>query len=947
MNAQSPMPASNMPKAFSVWKTFIAFLVTMFVAEFGIMHLLKFFGLGSGNVWLELLIDAALLTTVMTIALVILLYRYNSKTFVNLAPLIELSIVRTGLSVFCVEALIMMLTDMLMVDASISLEAFVDAAFVTFGMAPFLYFWVLLPVKEMMKAEVVYGVNSIVPRRNEWRVAALSALFGLAIITAATLSTYSNEHTRAWTEIENKSRADLDRVALLLRRELVSVVTDLQLASKSQQFLQFLNTRDSDGNLLARDWEQLVTLKSMLLQVRYLDREGMEKMRVDSAMAKGRMVDSQSLQSKANRYYFQDALAMQPGGVYVSPLDLNVERGKIEVPHKPVTRIGMPIYLDNGDLRGVLLMNIDMRNILSKVKEISDRSYGAFMFLNHAGYYIIAQDKKLQWGFMFPGLTGTTFQDKYSAAWKDIGRLNNGVTDNEDGKFIYSTVKMTAEILNTIGTQHVTGVEAPTWHVLWHMPKDFEPASLAKLRKALTILLLIIVPLFIVVVTSLTKSRVTRNSMLSDLHKAREKAETSERSKSEFLASMSHEIRTPMTAVMGFADMLMEDRLADESREKVHRIKDATRSLMTIINDILDMSKMDAGKLEIEDIDFNIQSLLKDVLALFDAKGKVNGTKSSSLSLHFSDDFPIGVQSDPTRIRQVLVNLIGNAMKFTKDGVVRVECSIQTSEAGEALLRIVVQDTGIGMTAKTQSKLFTDFTQADASITRNFEGTGLGLAICKRLVNIMHGDIGVHSELGVGSTFWFTLPLVKAQTDVSNQHHISLSKTVRYEATRSLRILVAEDNDLNQRIICSMIENVGHVTKVAVNGAKAVEAYEQGEFDLILMDVRMPELSGPDATKMIRRMPGAKSNVPIIALTADAMMEHRKSYSEAGMNVTVTKPIERDVLLEAINVVMDEEIHVRHEDVEVPVLKKEAVTAPKPQEPDADIEDFLMSMDEA
>lgn len=936
-----------MPKAFSVWKTFIAFLVTMFVAEFGIMHLLKFFGLGSGNVWLELLIDAALLTTVMTIVLVALVYRSSSRAVVNLATLIELSIVRTGLSVFCIEALIMMLTDMLMIDASISLEAFVDAAFVTFAMAPFLYFWVLVPVKEMMKVKTEFSANNIVQNRSEWRTAALSVLFGLAIIAAATLSTYSNEHTRAWSEIESQSQSDLDRVALLLRRELVSVVTDLQLASKSQQFLKFLNTRDSDGNLLARDWEQLVTLKSMLLQVRYLDREGMEKMRVDSAMAKGRMVDSQSLQSKANRYYFQDALAMQQGGVYVSPLDLNVERGKIEVPHKPVTRIGMPIYLDNSDLRGVLLMNIDMRNILNKVKEISDRNYGAFMFLNHAGYYIIAKDKKLQWGFMFPNQTGTTFQDKYPAAWKDIGRLNNGVTDNEDGKFIYSTVKVTAEILNTIGAQYITGVEAPMWHIVWHMPKNYEPASLVKLRKELTVLLLIIVPLFIVVVTSLTKSRVSRNSMLSDLHKAREKAETSERSKSEFLASMSHEIRTPMTAVMGFADMLMEDRLADESREKVHRIKDATRSLMTIINDILDMSKMEAGKLEIEDIDFNIQSLLKDVLALFDAKGKANGTKSSSLSLHFSDDFPIGVQSDPTRIRQVLVNLIGNAMKFTKDGVVRVECSIQTLEAGEALLRIVIQDTGIGMTAKTQSKLFTDFTQADASITRNFEGTGLGLAICKRLVNIMHGDIGVHSELGVGSTFWFTLPLVKAQTDVSNQHHTSLSKTVRYEATRSLRILVAEDNDLNQRIICSMIENVGHVTKVAVNGAKAVEAYEQGEFDLILMDVRMPELSGPDATKMIRRMPGAKSNVPIIALTADAMMEHRKSYSEAGMNVTVTKPIERDVLLEAINAVMDEEIHVRHEDIEVPVLKKEAATAPKPQEPDADIEDFLMSMDEA
>lgn len=386
---------------------------------------------------------------------------------------------------------------------------------------------------------------------------------------------------------------------------------------------------------------------------------------------------------------------------------------------------------------------------------------------------------------------------------------------------------------------------------------------------------------------------------------AKDAAEAANRAKSQFLATMSHEIRTPITGVMGFADMLIEDDLPEDSREKVCRIKYSTGSLLKIVNEILDISKLESGKMEVEPLDFHMPSLLGDVVSHF----AQSGNSACDIELNIADGFPTGVNGDPTRIRQVLLNLIGNAVKFTKDGGVRVEARLDRSQSGSAMLHIAVHDTGIGIAKDVVPRLFSDFVQADASISREFEGTGLGLAICKRLVELLGGEIGVESELGVGSTFWFNLPFKPASSDVRPLDGSRVSGPLSVEALRSLKILVAEDNQINQMIIAEVLEKFGHRFEMVNDGNEAVRAHESADFDPILMDVRMPNVSGPDATKMIRAGDSGKAGIPIVAVTADAMAEHQKAYLEAGMTAVATKPIDRVELARAIDFAVGEPVH--------------------------------------
>lgn len=385
-----------------------------------------------------------------------------------------------------------------------------------------------------------------------------------------------------------------------------------------------------------------------------------------------------------------------------------------------------------------------------------------------------------------------------------------------------------------------------------------------------------------------------------------QQANAANHAKSQFLATMSHELRTPMTGVIGFADLLLEDELSSESLEKVHRIKSSANSLLCLLNDILDMSKIEAGKMEIENIDFNLIQLMTESIS------QVDQTRSSDkrlvLNIDCSPRFPENINSDPTRIRQVLINLVGNAIKFTKEGSVSVIGELLEDVKNQPVIKISVQDTGIGMSQETIKKLFTEFTQADASISRKYEGSGLGLAICQRLVHLLDGDIGVESSKGAGSLFWFTIPY-KAATSVTLNETL-LRSNIKLGAIRPLNILLAEDNRVNQLIIQKFIEGYGHKLTIVENGLDAVTTHDTNHFDLILMDIRMPEMDGLEATQTIRKMTNKKSDIPILAITADAMKENIKSYYEIGMNSFASKPINKLELALAINKAMGEEIHI-------------------------------------
>jgi len=767
---------------------------------------------------------------------------------------------------------------------------------------------------------------------------ALLIFLPLAIFVGGVIWAFYYTNIKAEREIFESTESnavELQQAIIVNKFKLID--SDIAVLSQYQELKSLVEGCEDVKEKLANELLTLSKGKRCYDQIRYLDDTGMEVVRINFNNGDPIRVPEEKLQNKSGRYYFDDAFALNEGDIFVSPLDLNIENGVIERPSKgnihprqqifdsiwiqakdgkyvkPMMRFATPVFSRNGQKKGIVLVNYFGTQLINVFSEMSENSIDQCFLVNQDGFWLKGPCREAEWGFMQEHDKKQTFENSFSKAWGKISKQESGQFCTVEGLFTFTTVYPIIENLksNIYFNRNIqTAIDSlDARKQSWKIVSRISPTVLYAKRNSMAIWLLTTFVLFATIIgvgswylawNGIQKQYAENNlleineKLIESTAKANDmaaQAEWANMSKSQFLANMSHEIRTPMNAILGFSDILAQDCLTDEQRENVNIIVNSGNNLLKLIDDILDFSKIEAGKLQIEIIECPLGNLLDSVRALMGPKATDKGLEFEIIE---SNGLPAEIRSDPTRLNQCLINLIGNAFKFTEKGYVYLNVSLEENN-NQPYIRFEVEDTGIGIEKDKQEAIFESFTQADGSTTRKYGGTGLGLAITKQLTELLGGELILVSKEGKGSVFSIVIP---ANVDVTKQpllNRQNTDKMLKQVNDKSEKIefsgscLVAEDVLTNQMLIKRILEKAGVEVTIANDGKETLQQAQSKSFDLIFMDMMMPNMNGYEVTKVLRK---AGLKTPIVALTANAMKEDREKCIETGCDDYLAKPID-------------------------------------------------------
>lgn len=728
------------------------------------------------------------------------------------------------------------------------------------------------------------------------------SLFFSIVAAIGLFAMYSTDLEALTRSQAESDLAHNEMTAKAVNVNLKNMFIDLQLTANHVEVRNFLQSRDETSRTNI-EWElvNLCRITRAYDQVRILSPDGMELVRVNYNRGHPSAVPERELQDKSDRYYFIETTKLPRDGIYVSPFDLNVEHGELEIPLKPVIRISTPVHDRLGRLLGYLILNYLGDQILDTIKANIQGSSMHSMLINMDGYWLMSGVPEREWNFMYEHRKFDSFAASNPDAWERIASSPTGQFSTEKGRYTFSTIRVAPRY------NAMPEINVRQWKLVCFTSAPMIAKSLIPIRRSYLGLFAAI--FLLIQFVALTRARLvkSRKEAQGTLEKAWAAAEDANNAKSDFLARMSHEIRTPMNAIIGLTHLALRTGLSPKQRDYLTKISVSAQALLSIINDILDFSRIEADKMPLENVNF----LLDDV---FNSTVSVLGLQAEQKGLEFlllvRSNVPNLLVGDPLRLGQVLTNLTSNAIKFTHSGEVILAADLVDEKDDTATIRFSVRDTGIGIAPEQVDHLFQPFNQADGTISRRFGGTGLGLVICKRIVEMMGGSIELESTPGQGSEFSFTLPF-----KLQSAH--SPGRLAYPDDIRGMRVLAVDDSSMSRTVLRKILESFTFDVETAPGGEAAYRMIKENDgttpFRLVITDWHMIDITGLELAERIKNDQTLLNQPRIILLTSYGRENIQTKAGAANLDGFMLKPFNRSLLFDTIMVAFGQETQSRRE----------------------------------